>query len=523
MSNTTASSTPAGSLVPKAEEVRDRAAVLGRALAARARGQTSLACERAVLRLCGVGGLAAGGRPLALEVVDRLGGVGPGALGRGVGLPFALAAIEYGLDPQQLALDVAAGHIDLAREGELLGDEAIRREARHMLEGWMAGAFERFDANRTARRELIGMLGEPPEPWIGIDVGAFDAREAASEAAALVASGADLLRVRVPRDAELRRGPREASGEGDWPVGPAAPPPAGSQRGLSLLRAALDDAATRSGRYPRLATSWLGLAAPEQAVVAGFERVDVVCSDPFEAVFGLGVDPDRAFADHAFAQALLARAGCHLFLGPGPLVAPEGGLGADLYPTTRAGRALAVQAVGLGFAVDNGVPAESISLGAVPPAAFVGGESGAHALAEVALRGIMFPEHTLVFDEHLSETADEGLAPALLAWAAGGARFRAVISPAARSHVAAATGAIRGAMTVARFLADGREIGNLRGPALEHAFGTLDAAAAALDALERGGFEAFVGPGDANHVGAGGLAQRQPDAPGLEVLLHPQA
>ena len=523
MSNTTARATPAGSLVPKAEEVRDRALVLGRTLAARARGQTSLACERAVLRLCGVSGLAAGGRPLALEVVDRLGGAGPGALGRGVGLPFALASIEYGLDPRQLALDVAAGYINLATEGELLGEEAVRREAQRMLQGWLAGAFERFDANRTARRELIAMLGEPPEPWIGCDVGAFDAREAASEAAALVTSGADLLRVRVPRDAELRRGPREASGEGDWPVGPAAPPPAGSQRGLSLLRAALDEAATRSGRYPRLATSWLGLAAPEQAIVAGFERVDVIFSDPLEAIFGLGVDPDRAFADHAFAQALLARAGCHLFLGPGPLVAPEGGLGADLDPATRAGRALAVQAVGLGFALDNGVPADRISLGAVPPAAFVGGESGAHALAEVALRGVMFPEHALVFDENPSETADEGLAPALLAWAAGGARFRAVISPAARSHVAAATEAIRGAMAVARVLADGREIGDLRGPALEHAGATLEAAAATLAALERGGFDAFVGPGEVNHVGAAGLAERESGAPAIEVLLHPQA
>ncbi len=523
MSNGTAGSVPAGSLAGKASEVRDRALVLGRALAVRARGQTSLACERAVLRLCGVGGLAASGRPLALEVVDRLGGAGSGALGGGVGLPFAVASIEYGLDPQQLALDVAAGHIDLATEGELLGDDAIRREAQRMLGGWMAGALERFDANRTARRELVGMLGEPSEPWIGSDVGAFDAREAASEAAALVASGADLLRVRVPRDAELRRGPREGSGDNDWPVGPAAPPPAGSQRGLSLLRAALDEAATRSGRYPRLATSWLGLAAPEQAVVAGFERVDVVCSDPLEAVFGLGVDPDRAFADHAFAQALLARAGCHLFLGPGPLVAPEGGLGADLHPATRAGRALAVQAVGLGFALGNGVPADRISLGAVPPAAFVGSGSGAHALAEVALRGLVFPGHTLVFDEHPSETADEGLAPALLAWAAGGARFRAVISPAARSHVAAATGAIRGAMAAARFLADGREIGDLRGPALEHAGATLDAAATTLAALERRGFDAFVGAGDANHVGAAGRAERQPDAPGLEALLHPQA
>jgi hypothetical protein len=78
-------------------------------------------------------------------------------------------------------------------------------------------------------------------------------------------------------------------------------------------------------------------------------------------------------------------------------------------------------------------------------------------------------------------------------------------------------------MTVARFLAEGREIGDLRGPALEHAGATLDAAAATLDALERGGLEAFVGPGDANHVGAAGLAEREPDAPGLEALLHPGA
>ena len=47
-------------------------------------------------------------------------------LGAGIALPFAMALLEYDLEPQQLALDVASGSVDLALEAELLRESDRR-------------------------------------------------------------------------------------------------------------------------------------------------------------------------------------------------------------------------------------------------------------------------------------------------------------------------------------------------------------------------------------------------------------
>ena len=50
-------------------------------------------------------------------------------LGGGIALPFAMALLEYDLEPQQLALDVASGAVDLALEAELLREPDRRAVA----------------------------------------------------------------------------------------------------------------------------------------------------------------------------------------------------------------------------------------------------------------------------------------------------------------------------------------------------------------------------------------------------------
>lgn len=510
-------------LEARASDLRELAATVAGVLAARAASSTSLACERAVLRMCGVSGLSGSGRPLAHEVVERFAAGDSTRLGNGIGLPFAVATLEYDLDPQQLALEVADGHVDLAFESGVLRDDARRGEAERRLAGWLAAAHERFDANRTARHELIAVLGEPSPPWIASELRAFDARDAARDAGFLVAAGADLLRIRVPRDGELRRGLGEATDEDQWPVGATAPPPAGSQRGLAILREELDEAAVRHGRYPRLATRRIGLAAPEQAVVAGFERIDVVFSDPMDAIFELGIDPVRAFADHAWAQALVARTGCDLILGAGPFVAPELARGVTPAPAVRAGRALALQALSLAFALRNGMPPERVALGAVPSAAFAGSGAGPRALAEVALRGLVFPEHGLVVDEAASDAADEGLASSVVAWLSGDARLRVVFSSAPPPYFEAACRGLRAGVDVAGWLSRGRVIGGLRGTALEHAEATLAGALAALREIATVGLDVLLAGDAAAHVGALGVVPRIGAVAGAPIVPGPSA
>ena len=96
------------------DRLAERAETLAGAWGARARASTTVGQERAILRLLGVSGLDLAGRPLAGAAVDRWMSTAQDGLGGGIALPFAMALLEYDLEPQQLAMDVASGSVDLA-------------------------------------------------------------------------------------------------------------------------------------------------------------------------------------------------------------------------------------------------------------------------------------------------------------------------------------------------------------------------------------------------------------------------
>lgn len=354
--------------------------------AASGRARTTAGCERAILRLFGVDGLDRAGRPLAWSVIERHSGQAPQRLAGGIALPFAVALLEYDVEPQELALDVAAGLIDLELEGRLLAEPDRRATAEAEAARLLATALERVDANRTARRELRSLLGDPDPPRLGVLLEVGTAAEARRTGPAAVRAGADVVLVATPSGRELverlsvaglevvRWQPPAAGGAGrtvgeGTGSGEVEPPaPAGSQRGLAALRSALDEVAAGRGGYVRLATSAPALGAPEQAVVAALERVDLVVADPFREIVEEGVDPARALADHAFAQRLVRRSGAQLVVGPGPLlIGPDlaGGRPSDAH--ARLGRGLALLAVSVGLARRAGLAPTEIVVDVLPP------------------------------------------------------------------------------------------------------------------------------------------------------------
>ena len=142
------------------------------------------------------------------------------------------------------------------------------------------------------------------------------------------------------------------------------------------------------------------LAAPDQAVVAAFERIDIVIADPMREIVAGRVDPDRALADHVFAHRLLARAGTQVLVPAGPLiVAGDLAKGVPSDPATRAGRALALQLLAVALARRDGLGPDAVVVGAFPD--WLIEESGAPArvAAEIALRRSLLPGHPLAFVE----------------------------------------------------------------------------------------------------------------------------
>jgi len=492
---------------------------LAGAWAGRAAASTTQGRERAILRLCGVGGVDRAGRPLASEVVDRYVGSGAAAdrLASGVLLPFATALLEYDLSPQDLALDVAAGAVDLVLESRLLHDPERREAAEREAARLAAAAAERIDANRTARLELLAVLGDSPMPWFGASISAAELEPARAEALRLIDAGADLVRITVPAGRELSA---RAQFRGDSARSDPAVPrasvdphaarmrrgvvaygrpeiegvPAGSQRGLAELRHSIDEAAAERRRYVRLATLGPALAAPELAVVASFERIDVVEVDAIAEIVDEGVDPDRALADHAFAHRLLRRAGVQVLVGPGPLVvAPDLERGVPSDPATRAGRALGLQLLSVALARHQGLPEEQVLVGALP--AWISDERDPtiQAIAEVALRRALFRGHALVFDEPAMSAASEGW-PFVFAAAVPGSEPTALVMRRAESGRVRQVGdATRAAARVARDVEVALGSRVLHGPALEHARAAVIAARGLLEGLSQQGWRAVIG------------------------------
>ena len=500
------------------------AETLGAAWGGRADTSTTIGRERAILRMIGVGGIDRRGRPLASEVVEGFLGDGSGRLGGGILLPFAMALLEYDLGPQELALDVADGTLDLGLEAQLLRDPDRRAAAEREAQVLVDAALERIDANRTARRELVDLLGEPPRPWFGLSVLEPTLTDATAEVRRLVSSGVDLLRITVPVNREL------AMAGGDAATAPAPSrltpasvmraseagarvqlaresTPAGSQRGVAALRALVDEMAAERGRYIRLATVAPPLSEPESAVVAAFERVDLVQADPIAEIVGVGVDPDRALADHAFVHRLLARAGIPVLIGPGPLVvAPDLATGRPSDPATRAGRALALQLLGVAVARASGLADASIIVGAMPAWLSDEREPTVLAVGQVALRRALFPGHALAFEEPLESVASEGWPFMFAASASGAEPIALVLRRAEMARVGQVGEATRAAVRVAREVDVALGPRALHGAALQHARHSVESALALLQRIADEGWPAVLGLASASSGRLGGEA-----------------
>jgi hypothetical protein len=365
------------------------------------------------------------------------------------------------------------------------------------------------DANRIARRELIGVLGDRPRPWVGLSLGAPAIVDALDEARVAIEGGAEVLRVDVPPGRELAshmarlgatvegwRAAPSSRGGLDVPDPNGEPVPSGAQRALAVLRRFADEAGARRLGYVRLMTDTPALAAPDQAVVAAYERIDLVIADPMREIVTGQVDPDRALADHAFAHRVLGRAGTRVVIPTGPLVvAADLEAGIPSGAATLAGRALALQVLAVALAVRGGLQVEDVIVDAVPAWLIDEPHAPARAAAEVAARRALLPGHPLAFVEPgldaRSSIRWHALVAALLVDTPTTEVIvrRAGTGPADTANRAATT---REAASVAAGLWPSRVPASLHAAADAHLTAMVEAAAATLTILEQGGWSALV-------------------------------
>ena len=400
------------------EALRARATALAAAWGATAAASTTIGQERAILRLFGVvGRRTASGRPLAAEVVDRYLAPGPAPARR--------------------------RHRAPVRDGDGRVRPAARRSWRSRsrratwTSGWRRSCSPRPDRRAIAlaerQRPRPGRAGphrrqpdRPPRaaraarrPAAAVDRDRASGRRRSStpwtRPGAAIDAGAELVRVDVPPSRELAERPTRLGRAGRALASaalvarrprrattrPAQPIPTGAQRALAVLRRFVDEAGARRRGYVRLLTDAPALAAPDQAVVAAFERIDLVVADPMREIVTGRVDPDRALADHVFAHRLLARAGTRVLVPAGPLlVAPDLAARRALGPGDPVRpRARDAAARGRAGPARRAGRRTRWSSGRCPTGWSTSPDAPARAAAEIALRRALLPGHPLAFVE----------------------------------------------------------------------------------------------------------------------------
>ncbi|MBP2471771.1 beta-lysine 5,6-aminomutase alpha subunit [Crossiella equi] len=286
-------------VVTRARELAARAAA---PVVALARAHTTVAVERATLRLAGITGAdtthRAGDVPWVNRVVDTIRehcGLEHGAV-----LPAFHAMKQHGFASlTELAEATAAGQVQFTvPEGKAA--ERVAKTARVAV----AKGMRRVDRNRAQRDKLVDRIGDPPQrPWIYLIVATGDITEDVVQACNAARAGADVIAViRSTGQSLLDYVPEGATHHGF--AGTYA-----TQENFRIMRAALDEVSKEVGRYVRLTNYASGLCMPEIAVLGGLERLDMMLNDSMYGILFRDINPIRTFVDQRFSRQVHARAG----------------------------------------------------------------------------------------------------------------------------------------------------------------------------------------------------------------------
>jgi beta-lysine 5,6-aminomutase alpha subunit len=302
---------------------------------------TTVAVERATLRLLGIDGVDEEGVPLPNRVVERAFPL----LAGGVLRPFVAAMLAHGLDAQKAAEAVGQRKLILQEVPEA-EREAVEAEALQLAREGVG----RVRARRAEREAMVAALGNPPTPWLYLIVATGNIYEDIVQAQAAARQGADVIAVIRSTAQSLL----------DYvPYGPTTEGFGGTyatQANFRLMRAALDETSREVGRYIRLTNYCSGLCMPEIAAMGALERLDMMLNDALYGIIFRDINMKRTLIDQLFSRRINAAAGIIINTGE------------DNYLTTanalEAGHTVvASQFINEQFALVAGLPSEQMGLG----------------------------------------------------------------------------------------------------------------------------------------------------------------
>ncbi|MCM2323176.1 MAG: lysine 5,6-aminomutase subunit alpha [Oligoflexia bacterium] len=263
---------------------------------------TTVAIERATLRLLGVNGaLRQGGQlfPQVNLIVEELRKAG--ALERGALFWVVNGMLRKKMPLLELAEQAAGRKLDLLKL-PLAPEAEIRARALELCQA----ARDRLVAQREARDGLRAEVKDPFDaegrngPLLYVIVATGNIHEDVSQARAAAQAGADAIAViRSTAQSLLDYVPHGATTEGFG--GTYA-----TQENFRIMRAALDEESRRLGRYIRLTNYCSGLCMPEIAALGAMERLDFLLNDAMYGILFRDINMKRTLIDQHFSRRIIA-------------------------------------------------------------------------------------------------------------------------------------------------------------------------------------------------------------------------
>ena len=305
---------------------------------------TTVATERAVCRLMGIDGINELDVPLPNVVVNHLKEIN--LLEIGAALVVGSASITLNLPLLEIAKKISKNELSLKNIPLPKNLEAAKERITENAKSQVS----KISEARKKREALLHKHGDKDGPLLYLIVATGNIYEDITQAVAAAKQGADVIAViRTTGQSLLDYVPYGATTEGFG--GTYA-----TQENFRLMRAALDEAGERLGRYIRLCNYASGLCMPEIAVCGAFERLDMMLNDALYGILFRDINMMRTLVDQYFSRIINGFAGIIINTGE------------DNYLTTadaveEAHTVLTSQFLNEQFALLAGLPEEQMGLG----------------------------------------------------------------------------------------------------------------------------------------------------------------
>ncbi|SMC26794.1 beta-lysine 5,6-aminomutase alpha subunit [Clostridium acidisoli DSM 12555] len=304
---------------------------------------TTVSVERTICRLFGIDGATEEGVPLPNIVVDNV--LNKNCLSKGIAYYISNAMLCTGLSPQEIAMQISLGKLDLT---ELSQHDEL--EIMNLSIKVAEDSLKIINANKEARDKTLALYGDKTGPYLYVIVATGNIYEDIIQAVAAAKQGADIIAViRTTGQSLLDFVPYGATTEGFG--GTYA-----TQENFKLMRKALDDVGHELKRYIRLCNYCSGLCMPEIAAMGALERLDVMLNDALYGILFRDINMKRTLIDQYFSRVINGYAGVIINTGE------------DNYLTTsdafeEAHTVLASQFINEQFALMAGLKEEQMGLG----------------------------------------------------------------------------------------------------------------------------------------------------------------